>query len=161
MVATASLRFIAYDSANVRMDGFYLAFTFYLYIFSLLLGSAEYKFIHVLKYIEFLTSNYGKGLFQLFIGILLFDNSSTQDIFASVFLSLIGLFNFVVGYIYILPEFDEPTPNFKEETKDVIEPKQEIKNDEESRPLVKKQMTNWEKKPLDIKEPVEESKEIK
>lgn len=96
MVATGSMRFIAYDSANVVMDGFYLAFTCYLYIFGILLASAEYKYIHVLKYIEFLTSNYGKGLFQLFIGILLFDNSDTLHIFASVMLSLIGLFNFVV-----------------------------------------------------------------
>ena len=77
MVSSASLRFLAYDSANIVMDGFYLAFTFYLYIFSMLLGSAESKYIHVLKYIEFLTSFYGKGLFQLFIGILLFDDTRT------------------------------------------------------------------------------------
>ena len=98
MVCAASLRFIAYDSANVVMDGFYLAFTFYLYIFSLLLGSAEYKYIHVLKYIEFLNSYYGKGLFELFIGILIFDNTRSEDIFSSVVLSLIGIFNIVVGY---------------------------------------------------------------
>ena len=125
MVASASLRFIAYDSANVVMDGFYLAFTFYLYIFSVLLGSAEYKFIHVLKYIEFLTSSYGKGLFQLFIGILLFDDSRSEDIFASVSLSLIGLFNIIVGYIYKVPNLDERMPL------------QNIKEDEESRFLLK------------------------
>jgi len=125
MVASASLRFIAYDSANVVMDGFYLAFTFYLYIFSVLLGSAEYKFIHVLKYIEFLTSSYGKGLFQLFIGILLFDDSRSEDIFASVILSLIGLFNIIVGYIYKVPNLDEWMPL------------QNIKEDEESRSLLK------------------------
>jgi len=125
MVASASLRFIAYDSANVVMDGFYLAFTFYLYIFSVLLGSAEYKFIHVLKYIEFLTSSYGKGLFQLFIGILLFDDSRSEDIFASVILSLIGLFNIIVGYIYKVPNLDERMSL------------QNIKEDEESRSLLK------------------------
>jgi len=125
MVASASLRFIAYDSVNVVMDGFYLAFTFYLYIFSVLLGSAEYKFIHVLKYIEFLTSSYGKGLFQLFIGILLFDDSRSEDIFASVILSLIGLFNIIVGYIYKVPNLDERMSL------------QNIKEDEESRSLLK------------------------
>lgn len=144
MVASASLRFIAYDSANVVMDGFYLAFTFYLYIFSLLLGSAEYKYIHVLKYIEFLTSFYGKGLFQLFIGILLFDNSRSEDIFASVLLSLIGLFNMVVGYIY------KPSEKFEKPSS------KEIKEDEESRPILKKSKTqNLSFRP---KQPVEELK---
>lgn len=126
MVSSASLRFLAYDSANIVMDGFYLAFTFYLYIFSMLLGSAESKYIHVLKYIEFLTSFYGKGLFQLFIGILLFDDTRTEDIFASVMLSLIGLFNIVVGYIY-KPE-DDKNHNYQQRF---------IKDDEESRPLFK------------------------
>lgn len=126
MVSSASLRFLAYDSANIVMDGFYLAFTFYLYIFSMLLVSAESKYIHVLKYIEFLTSFYGKGLFQLFIGILLFDDTRTEDIFASVMLSLIGLFNIVVGYIY-KPE-DDKNHNYQQRF---------IKDDEESRPLFK------------------------
>ena len=61
MFITASIRYMNYDSKAIFMDGFYLAFTFYLYIFGVLLGTAEYEYIKVLKYIEFLVSNTGKG----------------------------------------------------------------------------------------------------
>ena len=79
------------------MDGFYLAFTFYLYIFGVLLGTAEYEYIKVLKYIEFLVSNTGKGTFLIFIGILLFDDTRAVDLWASMIISLIGIFNIIVS----------------------------------------------------------------
>ena len=104
MICTATLRYIEYDKDNILMDGFYLAFTFYLYIFSLLLGTAEYKYIHVLKYIEVLITNVGKGLFLLFIGILLFDDSRSIDLTASIVLSFIGIFNIIIGCVKQTPQ---------------------------------------------------------
>ena len=86
-----------YDSKAIFMDGFYLAFTFYLYIFGVLLGTAEYEYIKVLKYIEFLVSNTGKGTFLIFIGILLFDDTRAVDLWASMIISLIGIFNLIVS----------------------------------------------------------------
>ena len=97
MFITASIRYINYDSKAIFMDGFYLAFTFYLYIFGLLLGTAEYEYIKVLKYIEFLVSNTGKGTFLIFIGILLFDDTRAVDLWASMIISVIGIFNIIVS----------------------------------------------------------------
>jgi hypothetical protein len=97
MFITASIRYFNYDSKAIFMDGFYLAFTFYLYIFGILLGTAEYEYITVLKYIEFLVSSAGKGIFLVFIGILLFDDTRTIDLWASLVISIIGLFNLIVS----------------------------------------------------------------
>lgn len=97
MFITASIRYMNYDSKAIFMDGFYLAFTFYLYIFGLLLGTAEYEYIKVLKYIEFLVSNTGKGTFLIFIGILLFDDTRAVDLWASMIISVIGIFNIIVS----------------------------------------------------------------
>ena len=119
MIATATLRYIEYDSNNILMDGFYLAFTFYLYIFSLLLGTAEYKYIHILKYIEVLITNVGKGLFLLFIGILLFDDSRSVDLTASVLLSFIGIYNVIVGCL-------QPTIELKEKRENLMKPKMNL-----------------------------------
>ena len=54
MIATAVIRYIDYDPKKTYMDGFYLAFTFYLIIFGVLLFSAEREYVHILKFIEFL-----------------------------------------------------------------------------------------------------------
>ena len=45
MFIAATLRFIDYDAKVIFMDGFYLAFTFYLYLFGVLIGAAEYQFV--------------------------------------------------------------------------------------------------------------------
>lgn len=42
MFIAATLRFIDYDAKVIFMDGFYLAFTFYLYLFGVLISAAEY-----------------------------------------------------------------------------------------------------------------------
>ena len=99
MFITASIRYLNYDSKAIFMDGFYLAFTFYLYIFGLLLGTAEYEYITVLKYIEFLVSSTGKGTFLIFIGLLLFDPKRAIDLWASLIISLIGFFNIIISFM--------------------------------------------------------------
>ena len=96
MFLTALIRYSQYDANQILMDGFYLAFTFYLFIFGILMAAAEYQVIHILKYIEFLTTQSGKGFFLIFIGVLLFDTRRTIDLWASLSLTLVGLFNFMV-----------------------------------------------------------------
>lgn len=95
MFIAATLRFIDYDAKVIFMDGFYLAFTFYLYLFGLLIGAAEYQFVQIMKYVEFLISPGGKGMFLLFVGILLFDDRRLIDLWASLSISLIGMFNLI------------------------------------------------------------------
>lgn len=97
MFITASIRYKNYDSKAIFMDGFYLVFTFYLYIFGILLSTAEYEYIKVLKYIEFLVTNTGKGSFLIFIGILLFDDTRAVDLWGSMIISLVGIFNIIVS----------------------------------------------------------------
>jgi len=41
MVLTAVIRYIDYDPEKIFMDGFYIAFTFYLIIFGALIFAAE------------------------------------------------------------------------------------------------------------------------
>lgn len=54
MVLTAVIRYIDYDSKKIYMDGFYLAFTFYLIIFGVVFFAAEREYVNILKFIEFL-----------------------------------------------------------------------------------------------------------
>jgi len=48
MVLTAVVRYIEYDSEKIFMDGFYIAFTFYLIIFGVLLFAAERRYVKIL-----------------------------------------------------------------------------------------------------------------
>jgi len=107
MFLTAIIRYSEYNAKIIFMDGFYLAFTFYLFIFGILLAAAEYEVVHILKYIEFLISQSGKGFFLIFIGVLLFDNRRAVDLWASLTLTLVGLFNLMAT---CFPEYtDKPS----------------------------------------------------
>ena len=75
------------------MDGFYIIFTLYLIFFGLILFSAEYEILIIMKYVEFLLSESGKGLFLIFIGLLLFDERRMVDLVASLVVSMIGILN--------------------------------------------------------------------
>lgn len=48
MVLTAVIRYIDYDPEKIFMDGFYVAFTFYLIIFGAILFAAERQYVQVL-----------------------------------------------------------------------------------------------------------------
>jgi hypothetical protein len=79
------------------MDGFYVIFTCYLLVFSMFLFSAEYEFLVIVKYLACLTSYWGKGLFQVFVGVLLFDDRRVFELVASLYLLIVGMFNIVMG----------------------------------------------------------------
>ena len=101
MLMTSLIRFQLYylDSSTVFMDGFYLAFTAYLGVFAALLASAEYQYVNILKYIEFLITQTGKGVFLIFVGVLLFDNRRKVDLWASITLTLVGIFNLMLSCV--------------------------------------------------------------
>lgn len=93
MLTAATTRLMEYDDKKVYMDGFYLVFTMYLLFFGVVLVSAEYEILIIMHYIEFLLSETGKGLFLIFVGVLLFDERRSVDFAASIIISIIGIFN--------------------------------------------------------------------
>ena len=107
MIGTSGFRFYEFDTEKIFMDGFYLAFTVYLSIFGLILAAAEYQFVNILKYLEFLFYEQGKGFFLLFVGVLLFDPRTTSDLFASLLLTLVGLFNLMIGWVSDSSEYSD------------------------------------------------------
>jgi hypothetical protein len=70
MLVAAILRCIAFKTST---DPFFFLLTFYLFGFAVLLVIAEIKVKRVIVYVEILNSRIGKGMYVLFVGLLLFD----------------------------------------------------------------------------------------
>lgn len=96
MIASSITRFVKYNAISFVIDSFYSAFSVYLILFGILLFAAEWKFATMIKYFEFLVTDFGKAVFMLFIGVLLFDNQKKADLWASLTLSLFGLINLIL-----------------------------------------------------------------
>ena len=107
LIGTAIARFTKFGAGEeAPTDPFFYLLTIYLIPFSLLLLCAEMHWTIVLKYVQFLGYQYGKGLFFVFIALLLFDTDSPWDSLVSVVVSLVGFFNlltacFVPGYNHL------------------------------------------------------------
>lgn len=71
--------------------------------------------IHILKYIEFLVTANGKGLYLIFIGILLFDSRRDVDLCTSIVLCLVGLFNIILCCIALKRDKAGDDYTFKQE----------------------------------------------
>ena len=104
MFIVAIFLYSEYNSKVILMDGFYIAFTSYLLIFGIILAVAEYEVFHILKYIEFLIFQTGKGLFLIFIGALMFHNKRLVNLWASFTLTLVGVFNLMISCFPTYPE---------------------------------------------------------
>jgi len=96
MCAAAIVRFTYFGKDKAPTDPFFYIFTFYLFPFAGLLLIAELRYERVLKYFEFLGYQYGKGMFMLFVALLLFDTTYPVDTAVSVFMSLVGMFNLIL-----------------------------------------------------------------
>ena len=155
MLICALARFESYNSAVITGDAFYLIFTCYLVLFAILLGAAEMEYINILKYFEFLFTNGGKGAFLIFVGVLLFDDKSTADLWASITLTLFGIFNLILTCIPLkYRELDDPL---------VLNNALSINDDPDKEHLLSasKKGNNYFTKDLDvIKEQLNESVEI-
>ena len=99
MIFTSIWRLAQMNILTFFVDCFYTGFSVYLTLFGILLAAAEYQFVNILKYIEFLITYSGKGMFLIFVGVLLFDNQKQVDLIASLSLSMIGLFNIIVSCV--------------------------------------------------------------
>ena len=96
LCASAIVRFTYFGKDEAPSDPFFYILTFYLIPFAGLLLVAELRWQRVLKYFQFIGLLYGKGMFMVFIALLLFDTQYPVDIAVSVLMSLVGIFNVVV-----------------------------------------------------------------
>lgn len=95
MIFVAILRL--FMSSSSSSSAFQYLMTFYLIGFSLLLIMAEIRYKKMLVYLEFLKGRLGKGFYVLLVGLLVFDNSNNADMALGVGLTLVGIFNLIVG----------------------------------------------------------------
>ena len=89
------VRFVNFGSDKAPKDPFYYMLTFYLIPVVALLVCAELQWQRVIKYFQFLGYLYGKGMFMIFIALLLFNADWPFDTAVSVGMTLVGLFNVV------------------------------------------------------------------
>ena len=141
MFITAIYRFATYDAVKIKMDGFYLAFTIYLFVFGGLLIAAEYQYIKILQYIEFLASQRGKGFFMIWIGILLFDPQKQVDLWSSLSLTIVGIFNIILSCMKDKPNFQNPESSKPSGNVNYVQ-YQALLDDAESEPLVEDNSNN-------------------
>ena len=96
MVISACFRFSNFSKTS---DPFFYLLTFYLLGFAALLVIAEVRIRRIIVYIEFLGGRIGKGIYILFVGLLVFDNEFTSDMAFGIIIFLVGIFNVIVGLI--------------------------------------------------------------
>lgn len=96
LCAAAIVRFTYFAKEDSPSDPFFYILTCYLFPFAGLLLVAEIQYQTILKYFQFLGLLHGKGLFMIFVALLLFDTDYPVDIAASILISLVGIFNLVV-----------------------------------------------------------------
>ena len=100
LLATAVVRFTLFGAGeNAPKDPFFYLMTIYLIPFCFLLISAELKWARVLKYVQFLGYQHGKGLFFIFIALLLFDTERSLDVVMSIVVTFVGIFNMITACI--------------------------------------------------------------
>ena len=99
--------------------------------------AAEYQYLKILQYIEFLASQRGRGFFLIWIGILLFEPKKQVDLWSSLTLTLVGIFNIILSCMK-----DKPADAEKEEESYPANQKhyqyQSLLDDVESEPMLEK-----------------------
>jgi hypothetical protein len=78
-------------------DPFFYIMTFYLLLFALFILSSEVGINKVMLYMQFLRGFIGRGTFIILIGLILYDEKRTVDMVVSIFLTVAGAFNIVIG----------------------------------------------------------------
>jgi len=68
--------------------------------FAFLIIIAEAEWRRVLKYVLFLKSQAGRGIFIMFVGLLVFEEKHANDIATSITLILIGAFNLIIAWVF-------------------------------------------------------------
>ena len=96
ILAASIVRFTYFGKDDAPTDPFFYILTIYLIPFAALLLAAQLQYQSVLKYFQFIGLMHGKGLFLIFISLLLFDTKYPVDAALSVFMCMVGVFNLVV-----------------------------------------------------------------
>ena len=96
LCAAAVVRFTYFGKDDAPADPFFYILTLYLIPFAGLLLVAQLQWQRVLKYFQFLGFLYGKGLFMIFVALLLFDTTYPVDTAISILMTLVGFFNLLV-----------------------------------------------------------------
>ena len=95
LISASVVRFTNFSGEEKPTDPFYYLLTFYLIPFGLLVLTAELRVQRVLKYFEFLGYQHGKGLFFIFVALLIFDTKYPVDLCVSIGITFVGIFNLV------------------------------------------------------------------
>ena len=97
LLVSSIVRFTIFGKEKKPSDPFFYLLTFYLIPFAVLILCAELKWQKMLKYFEFMGYLHGKGLFFIFVGLLLFDTEYPVDTGISIAITIIGIFNIVAS----------------------------------------------------------------
>ena len=76
---------------------FFYLLTFYLVGFGALLIISELRIKKIITLVMFLNSRFGKGIYLVFIGLILFDEDRKSDMAISIITVLIGFFNIMIS----------------------------------------------------------------
>ena len=100
LLADTIVRFTLFTKGDeAPKDPFFYLLTVYMVPFCFLLICAEFKWTRVLKYVQFLGYQHGKGLFLVFIALLLFDTNYPIDAITSIVVTFVGFFNMITACI--------------------------------------------------------------
>jgi hypothetical protein len=80
-------------------DPFYYFLSLYLIPFAVVIFAAELEWRSIIKYVMFLKSQSGRGIFLVFVGLLIFNPKYPADIAISIYLAMAGLFNLVIAWV--------------------------------------------------------------
>ena len=98
LLSASVVRFTYFGEAETetrKKDPFFYLLTIYLIPFAMLIFFAELRWQRLLKYFEFLGYQHGKGLFFIFVALLLFDTQYPVDTGVSIAVTFVGIFNLV------------------------------------------------------------------
>ena len=98
MIGDVVCRFYNFSKST---DPFFFLLTFYMIGFALLLVIAEAGIKKVLVYVEILSGRKGKGVYIIFVSLLIFDTNYKNDTVCGILIFFIGVFNILVGFMRI------------------------------------------------------------
>ncbi len=87
-----------YQGTDQSRIGFFIILSIYLIIFTLFLILAELKNVRVRMYVNFLDGKFGRGMFFIFLGLLIVSNTAALEIVLSLCVLVIGSLNVLIGW---------------------------------------------------------------
>ena len=104
MVVASVVRNFRIGGKKLQLDVHYLALSAYLMFAAVVFAAAESESKLIYKYTEILTSPFGKGLFLLFMSVILFDITRTIDSVTSICIMIVAMSNLVASLFTKTPE---------------------------------------------------------